>query len=214
MNGFIYKITNDINNKVYIGKTLSSIDKRFAEHKKDSCRIQEQARPLYRAMNKYGCDNFHIEQIEECPLENLSEREIYWINFYKSYENGYNATIGGDGKQLYDYNAIVNGFLSGKLIYELAEEFECCVDTIRNILKLANIDSTMNGHKTLYKGLVAKSLDDKIIRNFNSRAEAVKWLQSNNFTKSTNNDNISAAIGRAANGKRATAYGMKWENLD
>jgi predicted GIY-YIG superfamily endonuclease len=38
MNGFIYKITNSINDKVYIGKTLSTIDKRFAEHKKDSNR--------------------------------------------------------------------------------------------------------------------------------------------------------------------------------
>lgn len=44
--------------------------------------------------------------------------------------------------------------------------------------------------------------------------EAVKWLQVEGFTKSTNNDNINAAIGRAANGKRATAYGMKWENLN
>ena len=54
INGFIYKITNTINNKVYIGKTLSSIEKRFAEHKEDSHRPQEQIRPLYRAMNKYG----------------------------------------------------------------------------------------------------------------------------------------------------------------
>ena len=54
MNGFIYKITNTINNKVYIGKTLSSIEKRFAKHKEDSRRPQEQIRPLYRAMNKYG----------------------------------------------------------------------------------------------------------------------------------------------------------------
>ena len=54
MNGFIYKITNTINNKVYIGKTLSSIEKRFTEHKEDSRRPQEQIRPLYRAMNKYG----------------------------------------------------------------------------------------------------------------------------------------------------------------
>jgi hypothetical protein len=52
-----------------------------------------------------------------------------------------------------------------------------------------------------------------VIKNFSSRIEAVKWLQSEGFTKSTNVDNITATIGRAANGKRATAYGMKWENL-
>jgi predicted GIY-YIG superfamily endonuclease len=38
MNGFIYKIVNDINDKIYIGKTLTSIEKRFSEHKRESCR--------------------------------------------------------------------------------------------------------------------------------------------------------------------------------
>lgn len=212
MNGFIYKITNDINDKIYIGKTLSSIDKRFAEHKKDSCRIQEQVRPLYRAMNKYGCDNFHIELVEECPLEILSEREIYWIDFYKSYENGYNATLGGDGKQLYDYNAIVNGFLSGKLIYELAQEFECCVDTVRLALHLANVNTHENAVKKSQKSLLMKDKTGNIIQDFNSRKEAVDWLRTNGYTSSDNIDNIIATIGRAANGKRKSAYGFLWEN--
>ena len=77
-------------------------------------------------MRKYGIEKFHIEKVEECPLEILSDREKYWIEFFSSYKNGYNATIGGDGKQLYNYDEIVKGFLSGKLVYELAEEFECC----------------------------------------------------------------------------------------
>ena len=77
MNGFIYKITNEVNNKVYIGKTLFSIDKRFKQHKEDSQKENEEIRPLYRAMKKYGIEKFHIEKIEECPLELLSEREKY-----------------------------------------------------------------------------------------------------------------------------------------
>ena len=214
MNGFIYKITNDINNKIYVGKTLSPIEERFKQHKADSERKKMEHRPLYSAMRKYGLDHFSIEKIEEVPLENLSDREIYWINTLDSYHNGYNATLGGDGKQLYDYDAIVKGFLSGKLIKELAKEFECCEDTISAALTLANIDSTINGRKSIYKGLVAKNLEGEIIKDFSSRTEAVKWLQSEGFTKSTNVDNISATIGRAANGKRATAYGMKWENLN
>lgn len=213
MNGFIYKITNDINDKVYIGKTLSSIEKRFSEHKHDSQNAQTGNRPLYKAMKKYGCEHFHIELIEEVPLELLSEREIYWIEFYQCYHNGYNATRGGDGKQLYNYDAIVKGFLSGKLVKELAEEFECSIDTVSAALKIAHIDSFTNAVKKSNKGLIAKSLEGKVIQSFNSRTEAVKWLQANNYTASTNIDNINAAIGRAANGKRATAYGMKWENL-
>ena len=164
-------------------------------------------------MNKYGRDKFHIELIEESSIEELSEKEIYWINFYDSYHNGYNATLGGDGKQLYDYDAIVKGFLSGKLVKDLAKEFECCTDTISAALKLANINSHLNGNKKVSKGIIAKSLDDNIISEFNSRKEAAKWLQDNQYTKSDNIDNIIATIGRAANGQRKTAYGLKWKNI-
>ena len=213
MNGFIYKITNDVNDKVYIGKTLSSIEKRFHEHKKDSVRVNAENRPLYRAMSKYGCDHFQIELIEEAPLEILSQREEYWISFYQSYKNGYNATKGGEGKQLYDYDAIVASFLSGKLVKDLAVEFECCVDTISAALQLANIDSRLNADKKVSKGIVAKTLSGENIQEFPSRKEAAKWLQDNGFTKSDNRDNIIATIGRVANGQRKSAYGMKWENL-
>ena len=213
MNGYIYKITNNINNKIYIGKTLHPIEKRFKEHCKDAFKERNEKRPLYAAMRKYGIENFHIELIEETSINNLSTREIDWINHYNAYYNGYNATKGGDGKQLYDYQAIVNEFLSGKLIKELAIEFECCEDTISQALKLANINSKQNSIKNTYKKLVACDLNDNIIQEFESRKAAVLWLQENHYTKATDIDNITAAIGRAANGKRATAYGMKWKNI-
>ena len=57
-------------------------------------------------MNKYGIENFIIEEIEEVDVKELSIREIYWIEYYNSYKNGYNATLGGDGKILYDYDLI------------------------------------------------------------------------------------------------------------
>ena len=94
---YIYKIVNDINNKVYIGKTEFSIEKRFKEHCRDS-KKEHQNRPLYNAMNKYGIEHFKIELIEEC--NNPEEREIYWIQHFDSYKNGYNATLGGDGKNI------------------------------------------------------------------------------------------------------------------
>ena len=52
-------------------------------------------------MRKYGVEHFHIELIEEA--DNPEEREIYWIENKRSFKNGYNATMGGDGKQLYDH---------------------------------------------------------------------------------------------------------------
>ena len=78
MNGYIYIIKNDINDKVYIGKTLlSSIQERFKEHIKDSKRRDKEHRPLYNAMNKYGIEHFSIEQLEKCDASILSDREKY-----------------------------------------------------------------------------------------------------------------------------------------
>ena len=94
--GFIYKIVNNINNKIYIGKTTQTVGRRYTEHKRDS---KTKNTYLYYAMRKYGVENFYIETIEEVPNQELNNREIYWINFYKSNhnENGYNLTVGGDG---------------------------------------------------------------------------------------------------------------------
>ena len=57
-----------------------------------------------------------------------------------------------------------------------------------------------------------KDKTGKIIQDFNSRKEAVDWLRTNGYTSSDNIDNITATIGRAANGKRKSAYGFLWEN--
>ena len=85
---YIYKITNLINGKIYIGKTLDTIEKRWKDHKKDSIRPRCEKRPLYSAMNKYGIENFAIEEVEECSEKELSEREKYWIEFYHSFHDG------------------------------------------------------------------------------------------------------------------------------
>lgn len=118
---FIYKITNDINGKVYIGKTNYSIEKRFKEHCSDAMRERCEKRPLYSAMRKYGFEHFHIEQLEEVPLNDTSERERYWIEYYKSFHNGYNATMGGDGKNYVDYGELVDLYNTGYTIKEIQE---------------------------------------------------------------------------------------------
>lgn len=63
-------------------------------------------KPLYLAMRKYGRENFSFTILEECELELLKEREIYWIEKLKTYDNGYNATRGGD---LYDGEIVLKG---------------------------------------------------------------------------------------------------------
>ena len=108
---YIYKITNKINNKVYIGKTLNTIEERWREHISDYPKARNEKRPLYDAINKYGIQNFKIEEIEKCSIDIVNKREQYWIKYYNSYigfenSNGYNATLGGDGKHYIDYEKV------------------------------------------------------------------------------------------------------------
>lgn len=121
---YIYKITNDINDKIYIGKTLNTIEKRFKEHCEDSRRDKKEKRPLYFAMKKYGIEHFHIELIEECEENVLSDREVHWIEFYNSFRDGYNATLGGDGKHYLDYDLVVATYKELKNASEVAKNYK------------------------------------------------------------------------------------------
>lgn len=90
---YIYKITNIINGKLYIGKTGKTIEERFQDHKRAS-KAPYVNRPLYDAMNKYGYEYFIIEEVECCKNDKeASIREMYWIAYYDTYRNGYNATL-------------------------------------------------------------------------------------------------------------------------
>lgn len=95
MLGKIYKITNLINNKVYIGQTKQSLQERWYKHCQKHCDKHHFHMPIKQAIFKYGKEHFTIELLEECDVCLLNERECYWIQFYDSYTNGYNCTKGG-----------------------------------------------------------------------------------------------------------------------
>lgn len=95
--GYIYKITNTVNDKVYIGQTTKSVLVRFEMHKQASMTKSKQKLHLYLAMNKYGMDKFSIVQIDSADSrEELNEKERYWIKFYDSISSGYNMMEGGN----------------------------------------------------------------------------------------------------------------------
>lgn len=97
MYGIIYKIINDINNKIYIGQTTCSLNHRWAEHKREA-KILIHNNKLYNAMHNLGIEHFTINLIEEyqnITQEKLDLREQYWIKYYDSFNNGYNSTKGG-----------------------------------------------------------------------------------------------------------------------
>lgn len=98
--GFIYKITNRVNEKIYIGKsTYKNLRLLIARYHKE-IKQKDKARYIIRAMLKYGIDNFEFEVIlDAVPEEQLSSEEIKYIAACQANNEtiGYNLTIGGEG---------------------------------------------------------------------------------------------------------------------
>lgn len=91
----IYKITNNINGKIYIGQTRYSLEKRKSQHyQKFKSGVKTK---LYSAFRKYGWENFHWEVLEYAnSKDKLNKLEIYYIELFDSIHNGYNMVAGGN----------------------------------------------------------------------------------------------------------------------
>lgn len=101
---FIYKITNKVNGKIYIGLTSNTIKSRFSCHIRDS---KTAKKGIDAAIRKYGKENFIVEEIDTAhTIEELNSKEQYWIAFYNSTNNkiGYNQTLGGGGSTGYHHD--------------------------------------------------------------------------------------------------------------
>lgn len=95
--GIIYKATNKINGKVYIGQTVCSFHKRKLKHF-SKANEKKPSMHFHRALKKYGKSNFTWEIIENCnSKQELDDMEFHYIKQYDSFKNGYNMTFGGEG---------------------------------------------------------------------------------------------------------------------
>ena len=97
--GYIYIITNDVNDNKYVGQTLRDLETRYSEH----CYDTRSTSAIHQAIQKYGVKHFKISLLEEVPFSKLDEREKYWIEYYDTYHNGYNKTIGGQNNNFKCY---------------------------------------------------------------------------------------------------------------
>ena len=144
MNGFIYKITNKLNNKVYIGQTIQKPIERFYQHCAKKCDKYILNMVIHKAIFKYGKDNFTFEVIEEVPKQQLNEREEYWIKYYNSYTDGYNSTKGGQkGNKPFkdiDNKAIIEQYQQGKSLRTIGKIFNIDKATVKSILIRNNIN--------------------------------------------------------------------------
>lgn len=177
---FIYKITNMLNTKVYVGKTERDIETRWKEHLRHVNTYPDI--PLYRAIRKYGKENFYIEKIEECDNRVVDEREKYWIAFYDSYHKGYNCTLGGEGSLLqYDekeLEEIVSRYQKGERLDLLCKEFHHKYDAIKaRLIKRGIIINTHAGPMKQAKQIMAINPNDgSDITLFSSISEASRAI--------------------------------------
>lgn len=186
----IYKITSPTN-RTYIGQTINLKD-RISRYKALSCKRQKL---LYSSFLKYGFKNHVFEVLEECDSRNLDEREVYWIDFYKSNlsrynnDNGMNLTDGGGG-------------IAG---YKHTKE---CIEVMRAIRK--NISNETRNKMSLSKYNIERkkvykySVEGCFIGEFESVVKAYNDIFGSAEYKRGN------GISHCLKGRRKSAYGYVW----
>lgn len=142
----VYKATNKINNKVYIGITSQVLQKRINKHKSDANKGSKTS--FHRAIRKYGFDNFKWSIEFKCKnRDEMIEREIYLIEKLDSYRSGYNDTLGGDsGSGLFGERSasatisenqaikIINLITSTEMsLSEISSEVNCSLSVVKDI---------------------------------------------------------------------------------
>lgn len=218
----IYMFTNQKNGKVYVGQS-KNIEKRYYQHSINSLNSNctEYNTYFYKAIRKYGFNNFSFEILEICLIEELDEKEIKWIK-EKQANNpayGYNSTEGGTlpsnrSKTIFQYDMNFNLIKIYKNAYEAAEilgdgysqsaiqrcaTHKKCVKSVGGfIFTYANDDFSY--YKETHKKAVIRIDKNGEKREFESIKEAAK--QSNTYAC-----NISQVI----NGKRKSAGGYFWK---
>lgn len=209
--GYIYKITNQINQKSYIGQTINSIKERMRKHYDHSLVATT---GIDYAIHKYGKDNFIVEEICQCEDTQLDDLERYYIDLYDTYKNGYNLTIGGQDcstRWIIDEQEVINKYNSGKTINELAIEYNKGERTISNLLHRNNIpirrgsnpENIIGKGKQFQEGDGIKSVYiQELDLTFPSLKECAQWLIDNNYSKANSMEMARKSLSRALHSGR------------
>ena len=208
---YIYKIINDINDKVYIGATNFSLEKRWKEHIRDSRKILN--RDLYNDMRLYGIEHFKIELIEESSCDELYYQEVYWINRYNSFYNGYNSTLGGVGKQTIVKRLIYDEWKRTQNCAEIARKFNICHDSVLKIIRSFGEKPCCNKwvNERSKKVFMIDKNSNKILKEFKTITEASRYLIKELKLIEKNEKTYGTHISEVCRGLRKSCLGFKWK---
>ena len=234
--GYIYIISNDINNKVYIGQTIETIEKRYKDHISASKSSNTKGVILYNAMRKYGVEHFIVKELKKISCisnielrDKINESECYYISKYNSQKpNGYNVTPGGSNVSESIKVKIDQYDIYGKFIktYNSTREAQQIFGNYfsRNISECCNGRCMVAyGYVWRYQGepfnkyevrlndygrkeIDCYSLDGVYLKTYKSMGIAAKEL---GYVTKTGKGN-SSKISNCCNGTRNNAYGYVW----
>ena len=207
--GFVYKITNSINGKMYIGQTSRDIFVRWKEHIRDSSDKPSSIyfSLLHLAIRKYGADAFTVECVEECDDSVLDEREQYWIQHFQTRGDGYNITRGGQGTLKCDNAEIMKLWNDGLAVKEISAKTGISKQIVSKRLRYQGVgipEILSRGNKgNGTRKVVRISFDGKETKVYNSLTEAAE-----------DNNIGTGRICMVCNGERISAGGYRWQYYD
>lgn len=165
----IYKWTNLINGKVYIGKSID-IAKRLREYRYEV--KQQSKRPIIQALIKYGFENFKFEIIENCDFltnEQILQREQYWMNFYDSQnlQKGYNLlnAVESPAERLSIGSTNVKARLNEEKVLTIREAIYNMRISPAEVYKMYHNEISYPAFEKAYRGATWTNVDTSMIRN-------------------------------------------------
>ena len=205
----IYKITNKVNGKVYIGETIRSLETRWKEHIHESFKEGHGYNyHLHTAIRKYGTDNFSIEMIDNCPDEERFQLETKYIKQYDTTnpDKGYNTVVEGEGHILIATETILEAWNEGLTVLDTAKMLGIYKATVSNRLHANGItDEEINSR-------VNKMIQERcgfIVEQYDLNGNFIKeWPSASECGRNGYNG---SAISSVCRQEQITAYGYLWK---
>ena len=176
----LYIVTNDVNNKVYIGQTSETLKRRWRNHINDAMYKDGNTNKFHNALITIGISHFNIRLIGQFDVSVIDEKEIEYIAKYDSFKNGYNSTLGGGlgiRIPIETREHIFNLYKNGYSRADISREVGCGVTKVTDILMEYDIMPDFERNEPV--SIVMYDKEFNIQKVFNSKKEAYEFIINN-----------------------------------